>query len=74
MLEQYKKSWKASKEKKINCFVSDKFENYKSAWKTFSRITKINFGVPIACKKFGLNTITMLLSGTTVSWAEDLML
>jgi transposase-like protein len=36
-------------------FVSDKFGNYKSAWKKlFSRITKLKFGVPIACKKFGL--------------------
>ena len=36
-------------------FVSDKFGNYTSAWKKlFNRITKLRFGVPIACKKFGL--------------------
>ena len=56
MLEQYKKELKKpAKKRKLTVFVSDKFGNYKSAWKKlFSRITKINFGVPIACKKFGL--------------------
>ena len=56
MLEQYKKEFKKPVEKrKLILFVSDKFANYKVAWKKlFSRITKINFGVPIACKKFGL--------------------
>jgi len=35
--------------------VSDKFGNYKAAWKKlFYRITKLHFGVPIACKKHGL--------------------
>ena len=56
MLEQYKKEFKKPVEKrKLILFVSDKFANYKVAWKKlFSRITKINFGVPIASKKFGL--------------------
>ena len=36
-------------------FVCDKFANYKSAFsKLFSRVCRLNFGVPIACKKYGL--------------------
>lgn len=36
-------------------FVSDKFGNYKAAWYIlFSRVTKLRFGVPIACRKYGL--------------------
>ena len=36
-------------------FVCDKFANYKSAFnKLFARTCKLNFGVPIACKKYGL--------------------
>ena len=36
-------------------FVSDKFSNYKNAFnKLFYRVCKLQFGVPIACKKFGL--------------------
>lgn len=56
MLEQYRKEYeKSAKKRKLILFVSDKFGNYKTAWKKlFSRITKIHFGVPIACKKFGL--------------------
>lgn len=56
MLEQYKKELKKpAKKKKLILFVSDKFGNYKAAWKKlFYRITKLKFGVPIACKKFGL--------------------
>src|SRR3989344_7672874 len=56
MLEQYKKEVKKPVKKRgVVVFVSDKFWNYKAAWKKlFSRITKIKFGVPIACKKFGL--------------------
>lgn len=31
------------------------FGNYKSAWSSlFSRVTKLTFGVPIACRKYGL--------------------
>ena len=56
MLKQYNKELqKPAKKRKLIMFVSDKFRNYKSAWKKlFSRITKLKFGVPIACKKFGL--------------------
>ena len=36
-------------------FTCDKFANYKSAFnKLFYRICKLNFGVPIACKRYGL--------------------
>lgn len=36
-------------------FVCDGFENYKSAFnKLFYRVAKLTFGVPIACKKYGL--------------------
>lgn len=56
MLEQYKNELKKpAAERKLIVFVSDKFWNYKAAWKKlFYRITKLRFGVPIACKKFGL--------------------
>ncbi len=56
MLERYKKELKKPSEKRrLIIFVSDKFGNYKSSWrKLFSRITKLRFGVPIACKKHGL--------------------
>ena len=36
-------------------FVCDKFANYKSAFKkNFYRVANLSFGVPIACKKYGL--------------------
>ena len=36
-------------------FICDGFENYKSAFnKLFYRVANLNFGVPIACKKYGL--------------------
>jgi len=36
-------------------FVSDGFENYRNAFnKLFYRVCRLKFGVPIACKKFGL--------------------
>ena len=56
MVGQYKQELKKPVEKRrLIIFVSDKFGNYKAAWKIlFYRITKLNFGVPIACKKFGL--------------------
>ncbi len=56
MLEQYEQELKKPVEKrKLIVFVSDKFWNYKAAWKKlFYKITELNFGVPIACKKFGL--------------------
>jgi hypothetical protein len=40
---------------KLITFICDGFENYKSAFnKLFYRIAELQFGVPIACKKFGL--------------------
>lgn len=56
MLERYRKEQKKPvKKRKLILFVSDKFSNYKSAWKKlFYRVTKLSFGVPIACKKYGL--------------------
>lgn len=56
MLEQYKKELKKPlKKRKLIIFVSDKFGNYKAAWKKlFYRVTKLRFGVPIACKKHKL--------------------
>ena len=56
IVEQYKMELKKpSKKRKLIVFVSDKFGNYKSAWKIlFYRVAKLRFGVPIACKKFGL--------------------
>ena len=36
-------------------FVCDGFENYKNAFnKLFYHVAQLQFGVPIACKKFGL--------------------
>lgn len=36
-------------------FVCDGFWNYRSAFnKIFYRVTRLQFGVPIACKKYGL--------------------
>jgi len=44
-----------NKKTKLITFVCDGFENYKSAWKKlFYRVSKLQFGVPIACKKHGL--------------------
>jgi len=56
ILERYKKEMmKPANKRKLIIFVSDKFWNYKAAWKKlFYRITKLQFGVPIACKKLGL--------------------
>src|SRR3989304_9909895 len=56
MLETYKhESKKPAKKRRLIVFVSDKFVNYKTSWKKlFYRITILRFGVPIACKKFGL--------------------
>ena len=56
MIEQYKKEKKKpAKKRRLFLFVSDKFGNYKAAWKKlFYRVTKLHFGVPIACKKHGM--------------------
>jgi hypothetical protein len=55
-IEHYKKEQsKPAKKRKLIIFVSDKFGNYRVAWKMlFYRVTKLDFGVPISCKKYGL--------------------
>ena len=56
ILERYnKEKHKPVKKRKLITFVSDGFENYRNgATKYFFRVCKIVFGVPIACKKYGL--------------------
>lgn len=50
-----KEKHKPVKKRKLIEFVSDKFGNYKGAFnKLFYRTCKLRFGVPIACKKYGL--------------------
>lgn len=52
----YRKEKNKPKEKrKLITFVSDMFGNYKSSWSSLlSRVTILRFGVPIACRKYGL--------------------
>jgi hypothetical protein len=46
---------KKVEDRKLITFVCDKFANYKSAFsRNFYRIANLSFGVPIACKKYGL--------------------
>ena len=58
--EQILEIFEKEKDKKVKDrdlieFTCDKFANYKSAFmKLFGRICKLNFGVPIACKKYNL--------------------
>ena len=56
ILEVYlKEKNKKVNDRKLIEFVCDKFANYKSAFnKLFARTCKLTFGVPIACKKYGL--------------------
>ena len=56
ILERYEaERHKPVKERNLICFVSDKFANYKNGFnKLFYRVAKLKFGVPIACKKYGL--------------------
>lgn len=56
ILNKYlKEKHKKVKDRKLIIFVSDGFENYKNAFnKLFYRIAKLQFGVPIACKRYGL--------------------
>ncbi|MBI5001481.1 MAG: DDE-type integrase/transposase/recombinase [Euryarchaeota archaeon] len=56
ILEIYRKEkCKPVKKRKRVTFVSDKFGLYKAAFnKLFFRVAKLQFGVPIACKKYGL--------------------
>jgi len=58
--DQVKEVWKKEKDKPVKereliTFVSDKFEGYKIGFTYyFYRFGKLLFGVPIACKKYGL--------------------
>ena len=56
ILERYhKERVKPLGKRHMITFVSDKFANYRNAWKKlFCRVTELRFGVPIACKKYGL--------------------
>ncbi len=56
LLERYLSEKHKKKEDRLLFeFVCDRFENYKSAFnKLFYRVCKLHFGVPIACKKYGL--------------------
>ena len=56
ILEIYKKEkHKKIRDRKLIEFTCDKFANYKTAFmKLFNRVCKLNFGVPIACKKYNL--------------------
>ncbi len=56
ILERYLKERMKPREKRhLIIFVSDGFALYKTAWnKLFYRVTELRFGVPIACRKYGL--------------------
>ena len=56
ILEVYlKEKHKKTEDRELIIFVSDGFENYRKAFnKLFYRIAKLQFGVPLACKKYGL--------------------
>lgn len=50
-----REKYKPVKKRKLITFVCDGFENYRNAFnKLFYRTCKLRFGVPIACKKYGL--------------------
>lgn len=50
-----KEKHKKVKDRNLIEFTCDKFYNYKTAFnKLFLRTCKLNFGVPIACKKYNL--------------------
>lgn len=56
ILEVYRREkHKPVKKRRLITFVSDGFENYRNAFsKLFYRTCTLQFGVPIACKKYGL--------------------
>jgi transposase-like protein len=55
LLKYYTEKYKKVKKKKLITFVCDGFENYKNAFnKLFYRVAKLQFGVPIKAKKYGL--------------------
>jgi len=46
---------RGKKKERLVIFVCDKFANYKTAFnKLFYRVAELQFGVPIACKKYNL--------------------
>jgi len=50
-----KEKHKKVEDRELIEFTCDKFANYKSTFmKLFGRVCKLNFGVPIACKKYNL--------------------
>lgn len=52
--KEYKKAKEKEKDKRI-IFVSDGREHYRNAFnKYFSKVCKLVHGVPIACKRYGL--------------------
>ena len=55
IVERYKQEKnKPVKKRKLITFVCDGFENYRNTFsKLFYRVAELQFGVPIACKKFG---------------------
>lgn len=56
IIERYEKEKAKPKNKrKLVTFVSDGFVNYRTAWSNlFGRVSTFVFGVPIACRKYGL--------------------
>ena len=56
IIENYnQEKHKKVEDRKLINFVCDKFASYKSAFsRLFYRIANLSFGVPIACKKYGL--------------------
>ena len=49
----YIRKYSKGKKKRLMIFVCDKFANYKTAFnKLFYRVAELQFGVPIACKKY----------------------
>lgn len=56
IIETYEREkYKPTKKRKLITFVSDGFENYRTSFnKLFYRTCKLVFGVPIACRKYGL--------------------
>ncbi|MBI5036864.1 DDE-type integrase/transposase/recombinase [Candidatus Micrarchaeota archaeon] len=56
ILDVYRRErFKPAGTRKLIVFVSDGFQNYRNAFnKLFYRTCKLRFGVPIACRKYGL--------------------
>ncbi len=50
-----KERYKPAKRRKLVRFVCDGFENYRNAFnRLFYRVATLSFGVPIGCRKYGL--------------------